>query len=140
MTPKQPTRAEAAADPELRQSLDADLDDAVSRTLELVHLHAAAAIQSRRPLTETEHSLMLSAAAAMPRQAITTTDLLNIVVPDAPWFDENTIEEGIRNHAEYHAARPGECGRTCPGQLPLPPEPHTPPGNKRGDIPGTHTG
>lgn len=114
------------ADPSLSERLEQDLDQAVARTLRLVDEHAGQAIADGRPLRQHEKTAMLSANAALLRPAVTSADLLDMIQPDAKWFDPETLEEGLQNHTSYHAGRPGECGSSCPGLLTLPAPEETP--------------
>lgn len=121
----QPTRNEALANPRLSQRLQQELDYAVARTLRLIHEHAGEAIAEGRPLRRDEKAAMLAANAALDRPAVTSPDLLDMVQPEAEWFEADTLEEGLQNHAIYHAGRPEECGAACPGLLTLPPPEET---------------
>ena len=122
MTFKEPTRAQAMTDPALQLRLQEELDLAASRTLELIQEHAGPAMNEGRALSQAETKALLAANLALPRPAVNAADLLAMVQPDEDWFDEESLEEGIRNHADYHAGRPGECGPRCPGLIPLPAE------------------
>ena len=126
MNRPQPTRSQAIQHPYLQQRLHDDLDQAVARTLDLVQEHAGQAIGEQRPLRREENAAMLAANAALARPAVTSTDLLQMVQPHAEWFETDTLEEGLQNHAAYHAGRPGEYGTACPGLLTLPPPERTP--------------
>ena len=61
-----------------------------------------------------------------PRCPITISDALGIALQsiddNGSWniddrSDYEGNEEGISNHTEYHAGRPGECGPGCPGRI-----------------------
>ena len=127
MNQNQPTRQQALGDPIFPDRLHEDFDQAIALTLELVEEHAGHAIAEQRALSQEEKGAILAANACLDRPAVTGADLLDMVQPDAEWFDPDTLDEGIENHAIYHAGRPEECGlaSACPGMLTLsPPEDH----------------
>ena len=56
--------------------------------------------------------ITLEDALGIAYQSIEDTGTTDVDGPE--WLGYDAMDEGVENHALYHAARPGECGPACP--------------------------
>ena len=117
------TRGEAfgSEHPSIIEQVMAETEDAcyaVGKMVALINRGIAASPDDQAELYETGRNLMMKSLAQMPNRPVTTNDGLDFIALDGV-TDVDQATELVRDTADLHLGRPGECGPTCPANFPM---------------------